>query len=150
MLLKQLEHVAEDPTETRIVSCHQNLPRLNEQNLDDNEYVGVIEYCYDAEGRQISRWSWEVDAVSGEQVAGTEENEWSYYDALGRLDARVGIDQGVLDHRYVNLLTQVSVVGGLGQWYRREFMNAAGTDDQPLPGNLTKHWSTYGARGLRV
>jgi RHS repeat-associated protein len=85
-----------------------------------------------------------VDAVSGEQVAGTEENEWSYYDALGRLDARVGIDQGVLDHRYVNLLTQYSV----GERYRREFMNAAGTDDQPLPGNLTKHWSTYGARGL--
>jgi RHS repeat-associated protein len=58
--------------------------------------------------------------------------------------ARVGIDQGVLDHRYVNLLTQYSV----GEWYRREFMNAAGTYDQPLPGNLTKHWSTYGARGL--
>jgi RHS repeat-associated protein len=58
--------------------------------------------------------------------------------------ARVGIDQGMLDHRYVNLLTQYSV----GEWYRREFMNAAGTDDQPLPGNLTKHWSTYGARGL--
>ncbi|MFA7332574.1 MAG: RHS repeat-associated core domain-containing protein [Candidatus Delongbacteria bacterium] len=131
-------------TITDIVSNYQNLPATIKLALPSGN-TGVIEYRYDTEGRQISRWSWELDAVTGEKVAGTEGNEWSYYDALGRLDARVGIANGVLDHRLVNVLTEA---GEQGNWYRREFMNSGGTDDLPLPGSLTRNWSTYGARGL--
>lgn len=147
-LPKLLDNGEEGPVVTSIVSNHQNLPRRIELDLKDSDNVGVIEYRYDSEGRQISRWSWEEDPLTGEKVDVTESNEWSFHDAQGRLDARVGLESGTIDQRWVNLLTERQHVAGRDIPMRVEFMGPSDTDDPPLPGSLVRHWSTYGARGL--
>lgn len=149
-LPKLLDGGGVGPVVTNIVSNHQNLPRRIELNLPDSDHVGVIEYRYDSEGRQISRWSWEEDSLTAEIIAGSQSNEWNFHDAQGRLDARVGLDAGTLDQRWVNLLMQVLDPGAGEQTsrYRVEFMDSLDTDDPPLPGSLVRNWNTYGARGL--